>query len=118
MDFDWKECVGVIAGLPSMRVEPDQILAMIQSDAYKALKQRISNELHSHYQTVCNHEATIEQIRFSQGFIRFAETFLRGPDFMALEQKALAEQRPVADRDEEAVPSLLEEMFSQMKDSE
>lgn len=114
MNFDWKQCVGAIAGMPSVRVEPDQLRAMVQSDAYKALQQRIANELHMHYQTVCSPGSTIEQIRFSQGFIAFAEAWMNGPDFMAIEQAMLARERPVADRDEMSVPSQLDTMFAQM----
>ena len=114
MNFDWKQCIGALAGMPSVRIEPDQLRAMIQSDAYKALQQYIANILHIHYQTVCNPQASTEQIRYSQGFIAFAEAWMNGPEFISQAQGHLSRERPVADSDEEDVPSQIDTMLSQM----
>lgn len=98
-----------------MRVSPDQIQGMVQTEAYKAIQQRICTLLNESYKVVTNPSATLESIRFSQGLIMFAEEWLRAPGQMFVEQGSLNKDREKLSPAEQDAPDNVDEMLRQMR---
>jgi hypothetical protein len=114
MNYDWREFIAAAANsesVPSMRVPPEQYQAMVQSDAYKSVQQRIMGVLNQSYNVVTDPRAGLDEIRMAQGFILFAETWLRAPDLMFAEQRQLQRERPEPSTQEQGASSVMDEVI-------